>query len=267
MDRMVQTALNSLKMMMENQAATAHNLANVNTPGFKQDVTLDFTSIFLNRQNGIEPRIVSSRNTGGFSIEQGQMENTQNPLDTAIQTEGYFIIQPKSGSIALSRRGDFQLDEQGRLIDGAENLILDAGLQPIQVPPYKSIDISPNGTILIQPLGGAEGAEAVELGIIGTIVPEPETKLKKSLDGHIRIEPIDVGLDEEGQPIEEPVAIEANQQAKLLTGFLEKSNVNVVNEMVNSIDQQRKFEMHIKFIQMAEELDQAGSNLMRLPNI
>ena len=96
MDRMAQTALNSLKMLMENQAATAHNLANVNTPGFKQDVTTDFSSIFLNRQNGVEPRIVSSRNTGGFSVEQGQLENTRNPLDVAIKNEGYFIIQPKN---------------------------------------------------------------------------------------------------------------------------------------------------------------------------
>ena len=95
MDRMAQTALNSLKMMMENQAATAHNLANVNTPGFRQDVATDFSSIFLNRANGIEPRIVSARNTGGFSLEQGQMENTQNPMDVAIQNEGYFIIKPK----------------------------------------------------------------------------------------------------------------------------------------------------------------------------
>ena len=99
-------------MMMENQAATAHNLANVNTPGFRQDVATDFSSIFLNRENGIEPRIVSARNTGGFSLEQGQMENTQNPMDVAIQNEGYFIIKPKNnGDNAFSRRGDFQLNE------------------------------------------------------------------------------------------------------------------------------------------------------------
>ena len=63
------------------------------------------------------------------------------------------------------------------------------------------------------------------------------------------------------------VAIEPNQQAKLVNGFLEKSNVNAIEEMVNTIDQQRKFEMHIKFIQMAEELDSVGSSLMRLPGM
>ena len=52
MDRMVQTALNSMKMLMENQVATAHNLSNLSTPGFKQDVVTDFSSIYLNRQDG-----------------------------------------------------------------------------------------------------------------------------------------------------------------------------------------------------------------------
>ncbi len=260
MDRMAQTALNSLKMMMENQAATAHNLANANTPGFKQDVTLDFTSIYLNRQNGIEPRIISSRNTGGFSVDQGQLENTQNPMDVAIQNKGYFIIQPKSGTPAFSRRGDFQINEEGQLTDGAGNLMLDDGLQPIVLPAFKSIDFAPTGQIFIQPLGEV-GVPPVEIATLGTAVPDEEQRLKKSLDGHIRIE---ANANENGE--DEIVQIEPNQQAKLLAGFIEKSNVNIVNEMVNSIDQQRKFEMHVKFIQMAEELDQAGSNLMRLPN-
>ena len=65
----------------------------------------------------------------------------------------------------------------------------------------------------------------------------------------------------------EDVPIEPNQQAKLVTGFLEKSNVNAVEEMVNQIDQQRKFEMHIKFIQMAEEIDTAGASMLRLPGM
>ena len=54
-----------------------------------------------------------------FSLEQGQMENTQNPLDLAFKDEGYFVIQPKNGGIALSRRGDLQTNENGELLDGA----------------------------------------------------------------------------------------------------------------------------------------------------
>ena len=65
----------------------------------------------------------------------------------------------------------------------------------------------------------------------------------------------------------ENVPIEPNQQGKIASGFLEKSNVNAIEEMVNTIDQMRKFEMHVKLIQMTEELDTAGTSLMRLPGM
>ncbi len=261
MDRMAQTALNSLKMIMENQTATSHNLANINTPGYKQDVAIDFSSVFLSRNEGIEPRIVSSRNTGGFSLEQGQMENTQNPLDLAFKDEGYFVIQPKNGGIALSRRGDLQTSENGELLDGAGNKILDNGLAPIIIPAYTNITFSPQGEIRVKALGDAPEAPPQNIGLIATYKPDEGVRLKKSLDGHIRIEEIDA----DGNSIEGEIA--PNQQSELLTGFLEKSNVNAVEEMVNTLDQQRKFEMHIKMIQLAEELDEAGASLMRSPGM
>ena len=263
MDRMAQTALNSLKMLMENQIATAHNLANLNTPGFRQDVITDFSSIYMNRENGLEPRIVTAREVGKFSVEQGALDSTQNPMDVAINNNGYFVIQPKNGgNPALSRRGDFQVNENGELLDGAGNQVLDAGLQPIIIPAFRDINISSQGEILIDALGAEPGELPVNIGEIGTLVPEEGARLKKTLDGHIRYETI---VNEEG--IEEIVPIEPNQQAKLMSGFLEKSNVNAIEEMVNTIDQMRKFEMHVKLIQMAEELDQAGTSLLRIPGM
>ncbi len=263
MDRMAQTALNSLKMLMENQVATSHNLANLNTPGFRQDVVSDFGSIYLNRQNGVEPRIVSARNVGGFSVQQGTMDATGNPLDAAIDGAGYFVIQPREGgSPALSRRGDFQTSETGELLDGGGNKVLDAGLQPLVLPAFREISISPQGEVLIRPIGAEPDALPENVGVIATYAPAETDKLKKSLDGHIRIEPIP---NEEGAT--EIIEIQPNQQAKIVVGYLEKSNVNAVEEMVNTIDQQRKFEMHVKFIQMSEELDSVGASLMRIPGM
>ena len=263
MDRMAQTALNSLKMLMENQTATSHNLSNLSTPGFRQDVVTDFGSIYLNRQNGVEPRIVSSRNVGGFSIQQGTMDFTKNPLDAAIDGDGYFVIQPRNGGdTSLSRRGDFQTSETGELLDGAGNKILDAGLQPLVLPAFREITISPQGEVFIIPIGAEADALPQNVGVIATYAPAENDKLKKTLDGHIRIES---EPDEEG--VTEIVEIQPNQQAKIVTGYLEKSNVNAVEEMINTIDQQRKFEMHVKFIQMAEELDSVGASLMRLPGM
>ena len=77
---------------------------------------------------------------------------TKNNLDVAIKNDGYFIIQPKDGgSVAFSRRGDLQINENGELLDGAGNQMLDAGLQAIEIPAFRSINISPEGQIFIKP--------------------------------------------------------------------------------------------------------------------
>jgi flagellar basal-body rod protein FlgF len=262
MDRMVQTALNSMKMLMENQVATAHNLSNLSTPGFKQDVVTDFSSIYLNRQEGLEPRIVAAREVGKFSVEQGMLDNTKNPMDVAINGDGYFVVQPNNAEPAFSRRGDFSVNENGELLDGAGNKVLDAGMQPLVIPAFREINITAQGEILIQPIAAAPGELPVNAGTIATYVPQEGDLLKKSLDGKIRFDP---NVNEDGAI--EQIPIEPNQQAKLAVGFLEKSNVNAVEEMVNTIDQMRKFEMHVKLIQMAEELDQAGTSLLRIPGM
>jgi len=262
MDRMVQTALNSMKMLMENQVATAHNLSNVSTPGFRQDVVTDFSSIYLNRQEGLEPRIVAAREVGKFSVEQGMLDNTKNPMDVAINGDGYFVVQPNNADPAFSRRGDFSVNENGELLDGEGNKVLDAGMQPLVIPAFREINITAQGEILIQPIAVAPGELPINVGTIATYVPQEGDILKKSLDGRIRFEP---NVNEDGTI--EQVPIEPNQQGKLVNGFLEKSNVNAVEEMVNTIDQMRKFEMHVKLIQMADELDQAGASLLRIPGM
>ena len=111
-------------------------------------------------------------------------------------------------------------------------------------------------------IGAEPDALPQNVGVISTYTPSDNDNLKKTLDGHIRIES---EANEDG--VSQIVDIEPNQQAKIVVGYLEKSNVNAIEEMVNTIDQQRKFEMHVKFIQMAEELDSVGANLMRLPGM
>ena len=135
-------------------------------------------------------------------------------------------------------------------------------MQPLVIPAFREINITAQGEILIQPIAAAPGELAVNAGTIATYVPQEGDVLKKSLDGRIRFEP---NINEDGTI--EQVPIEPNQQGKLVNGFLEKSNVNAVEEMVNTIDQMRKFEMHVKLIQMAEELDQAGASLLRIPGM
>ena len=103
MDRMIHTALNSLKMLMQNQQITAQNISNASVIGYRKDSVSDFTPIYLESEKGLDARVFSTRQIGGFSTEQGDLESTESPLDVDIRGEGYFIIQPFNGDIALSR--------------------------------------------------------------------------------------------------------------------------------------------------------------------
>ena len=133
---------------------------------------------------------------------------------------------------------------------------------PLFYPAFRRIDISPNGELIIEPTGAEPDALPINVGLIATFVPGEDDQLKKTLDGHIRLQ---TEPDENGQI--SLAEIVPNNQGKLVAGTLEKSNVNAVEEMVNTIDQQRKFEMHVKMIQMTEELDSVGASLMRLPGM
>ena len=124
MDRMIHTALNSLKMIMENQQITSQNLANASVAGYRRDKVSDFSSVYLESQKGLDPRVFSTRQIGGFSSEGGDLANTENPLDIAIKGEGYFIIEPQNGEVGLARRGDLLIDPEGLLRSGDGNIIL-----------------------------------------------------------------------------------------------------------------------------------------------
>ena len=264
MDKLIHTALNSMHSARLKQATSAQNLANAQVTGYRGDeIGGRFGSVYLSAENQLESRVFSKKSEPGlFSNIQGEMRATGEKTDVAIEGDGFFMIENNSGVLGMSRRGDFTIALDGTLVNQARETVLDTSLNPIVVPPFRELFISENGQIFIQPLGAELDAPPVEIGMIGTAVPDENIKLKKSLDGHIRIIP---NINENGE--EEPIAIESNQQARLINGFLEKSNVNAIDEMVNSLDYQRKFEMHIKFIQMAEELDDAGSSLMRLPGM
>ena len=117
--------------------------------------------------------------------------------------------------------------------------------------PYRNISIANDGIITIEPLN-AEPGQQVVVGQIGTTQGSEEAKLVKSLDGFIRTE--DGGVPE------------PDQQSRIISGFLEGSNVKSVDELVSGIEQSRSYEINVKFISTAKELDEAGSSLMRMPN-
>jgi len=251
MDRLAQTALSAMRQMQDLKFDLAHNLANINVPGFRRDLPNEGNAGFLKTLDKATAKVLPlETDVRLFSQKMGQLENTGVETDVAVLNEAYFFIQPKNGEVALSRRGDFSIDAQNQLINGAGDLVLSDGLAPIVLPPYTAINISDIGEVLIQPPGAPIG-ELVSMGFIGSTTAELD-QLTKSLDGQIR---------KADGTVPDP-----DQTGKFGQGFLEGSNVNAIEELVRNLDMQRQFEINVKLIKKASDIDSAGTKLMGLPN-
>ena len=250
MDRSIYTALNSMNILRDNQSVTAQNLANISVTGFQKDIQINFASVYLDRDKGIDPRVMALQEPGGFDSTPGPMQQTGSPLDLAVDGYGYFIVKPANGITALSRRGDFKVSADGTLRDGTGTQPLSVDLEPISIPPHRKISISGDGIIEIEPLNAPIG-QTVQVAQLATTFGS-EVPLGKTIDGFVR--PVDGSIPA------------ADNRTILLSGFLEGSNVQSVDELVTGIDQSRAYEINVKFITTAQEIDEASASLMRMPS-
>ena len=249
MDRSIYTALNSMNILRDNQAVTAQNLANISVTGFQKDIQIKFSSVYLDRDKGIDPRVLALQQPGGFDSTPGPMQQTGAPLDLSVDGAGYFIVLPAGGKAAMSRRGDFTVSADGTLKDGTGTQALNADLEPINIPPHRKITVSGDGIIEIEPLNGPIG-QKVKVAQLATTYGS-EVPLAKTIDGFVR-------------PIDGSIPAPDNRTV-LLSGFLEGSNVKSVDELVSGIDQSRAYEINVKFVTTAKEIDEATASLMRMP--
>ena len=250
MDRSIYTALNSMNILRDNQSVTAQNLANISVTGFQKDVQINFSSVYLDRNKGIDPRVLALQEPGGYDSTPGPMQQTGAPLDLSIDGNGYFIVLPAGGVPALSRRGDFTVSADGTLRDGTGTQPLNIDLEPITVPAHRKISVSGDGIIEIEPLNAPLG-QKVKVAQLATTFGS-EIPLAKTIDGFVR--PIDGSIPE------------TDNRTLLLSGFLEGSNVKSVDELVAGIDQSRAYEINVKFLTTAKEIDEATASLMRMPS-
>ncbi len=240
----------------------ANNLANVNTVGFKKG-RADFEELLYQEER--MPGAASSPDTQiptGLQIglgvrpvatekifSEGNMEQTGNPLDLAIEGDGFFKITMPNGEFAYTRNGSFKIDRDGRIVNPTGY-----PLDPeISIPEdTRSITISSDGIVSV-----LQGEDQVPTEV-GTI------ELAKFINpgglkpiGQNLFLPTEASGDEiTGVPGEDGIGL-------LSQGFLEMSNVNVVEEMVKMIISQRAYEMNSKAIQTADEMIQTVNNLRR----
>lgn len=244
MDRMVYLAMTGAKHALEAQQKTSHNLANADTTGFRAD----FDAVMSRPVHGPgrESRVYSEVVSSGSDLSQGAMRSTGRELDVAINGEGWLAVQAPDGTEAYTRRGDLRVTSGGLLETGAGDLVLgDNG--PIALPPASKVEIGRDGTISLQPVGQGEAALVVADRL--RLVNPPADAVKKGDDGLFRLEGGGQAAPDAG--------------VSVVSGTLEGSNVNTVDALVEMIDHARRFESYVKFMQTAQENDEAGQRLLR----
>jgi flagellar basal-body rod protein FlgG len=230
--------------MLVNQYAVdnlADNMANVNTVGFKrQGVQIkSFPELFMNKLQNGKQQTLGGLSTGvqlhatPIYFEQGPMRQTGNPLDVAIEGQGFFKVQRPNGDTAYTRNGSFKLDANGQLATQQGDLLLGQGGLPLTVP-------AGSGAITINPSGVIQAQRGGELGRLDLAIFSNPSTLKK-LGGNLFTSSV--------PPSQELTPGSSPEVGTLQQGALEQANVKVLTEMVQLIAAQRLQEALQKAIQ------------------
>jgi len=245
MDRMLYVGMSGAKEVLLSQGMNNNNVANVSTTGFREDLAQQRSmSVF---GPGHATRAFAMTEKVGVNFSPGALETTGRPLDMAIKQDGWFAVQANDGAEAYTRDGNLKITPEGILINGTGSPVLgNAG--PISLPPFESVSIGVDGTISVIPLGQAANTLAV-VDRIRLVNPNLE-EMEKRQDGLFALKS---GED-----------AELDAQVRLIPGTLERSNVSVVEAMVRMITLNRNFDMQVKVMSTAEEVDRSTDVLMRM---
>ena len=247
MDASMWVAKTGLDAQQTRMNVISNNLANVNTTGFKRDRAVFEDLLYQNvRQAGGQTGATTQAPTGlmlgtGVRVvateklnQQGNMINSQNPLDLAIAGDGHFQILQANGTTAYTRDGSFKVSSTGQLVTSNG-----APLQPpITIPPTAaSVTIGRDGTVSVELQGGA-GQQVLGQVLIARFMNPAGLQAAGQ----------NIMLQTPASGVPQVVPPGTAGAGTLMQGTLEASNVNVVEEMVNMIETQRAYEINSKAI-------------------
>ena len=262
MIRSLWTAATGMQAQTSNIDVISNNLANVNTVGFKRS-RADFQDLLYETmrppgtttpgdgqvptgiQVGHGTRTVSTQKI----FIQGGFQHTENELDMAIEGEGFFQIIQANGDIAYTRSGNFKIDGEGRMVSPDGFL-----MEPeITIPTDAlAVSIATDGTISVLQPGQTAPTDVGSLELARFVNPAG----LQSIGRNLYTETAASGDPTTGTP-------GTDGFGTIAQGYLEMSNVSVVDEMVNMITAQRAYEINSKAIQAADDMLQVANNLKR----
>ena len=259
--RALSIASTGMLAQQTNVEVIANNLANMNTTGFKQQRAEFQDLLYQNIQTpGAQTSDTGAVALNGIQIgagvktaaiyrvtTQGDLKNTSNPYDVAVQGAGYFRIQMADGTDAYTRAGNFSLSPQGQLVT-QQGLVVQPGI----AIPQNTISVSIN----------AQGQ--VNATVAGNATPQTVGQLELTRF------PNEAGLNAQGDNLFLETPASGSPQAgvpgtpgygTIQQGFLETSNVNSVDEITALITAQRAYEMNSKVISAADQMMQNTARL------
>ncbi|MBA4138871.1 MAG: flagellar basal-body rod protein FlgG [Opitutus sp.] len=253
------SAATGMEAQQLNLNTIANNLANVNTPGFKRS-KIEFQDLLYQK-----PRASGTDSGGGNLIPtgievgngsrvaatskvftQGQLTNTGEKLDLAVQGDGFFEVQRSDGTIGYTRDGSFKLNAQGQVVT-VDGMPILSGFQAI--PAGANVAISEDGQVTVQ---SSSGTQTFRLTLTRFANPAG----LRSMGGNLYEETGASGTPESGNPGEQGFG-------RTIQGYIEASNVNIVEEMVALIVAQRAYEINSKSVQSSDEMLQNVANMKR----
>lgn len=244
MDRSLYTAMSGARQTMLAQAVHANNLANASTTGFRADTAQTramplFGEVYASR-------VFAMTEKSGSDFSEGAMDVTGRELDFAIQGEGFIAVQGADGKEAYTRAGDLKITPNGLLQTGAGFSVMgNAG--PIAIPPAEKIEIGSDGTISVRAVG--QGPESLsEVNRIKLVNPDIKN-IDKGLDGLFHTK--------------DGIPPKIDSSISIASGYLEGSNVNVVDSLTEILNLSRRFEMQVRMMKDAEENDQAAARILQ----
>lgn len=253
MPRALFTAATGMEVQQQNIDNIANNLANASTVGFKRS-RLEFqdmlyqnlrmpgaaanssTALPVGLQIGLGARAISSERI----FQQGDFRQTENPLDMVIEGSGFFQVRQSNGELAYTRAGSFHLDAQGQIVTASGE-----PLEPAVTIPNNatSITIGTDGTVSVTTPGQANAQNVGQI----QLVTFPNPAGLEAMGRNLFKETAASGQPTVGTP-------DSNGLGRINQGFVEGSNVNIVEELVSMISAQRAYETNSKVITAADRM-------------
>jgi flagellar basal-body rod protein FlgG len=261
MIRALYSAASGMAAQQMNIDNIANNLANANTNGFKER-RVQFQDLLY--QNYVQPGAAAGSQTivpSGLQVglgtrpssneiiqTQGNFQETDNPLDLVIQGKGFFQVQLPNGQLAYTRDGGFQLDKDGNVVTANGNPLQPSITIPAQA---QSVTIASDGTVSYTLPGQSAVQVAGTIQLANFANPAGLNSIGQNMFQQ---------TDASGDPaIGNPGGQEGN--GALMQGYVEGSNVSVVEEFINMIVSQRAYEASSKVVKAADEMYQQVNNI------